>query len=171
MADTDRSREIDEALDRARDLMVEDGMDEGTANALIFAARPPRINVSGNLADLNRMGMIGVKGEMVTPEGEENVQTSDLQEAFVEPPPMPTDAELAAQAGTRPEENAGEEPGAVEDPGSTSPEEGGGGGGAEQSAVSDSMTKAELQAEAARRNVTVDESMTKAQMIDAINNA
>lgn len=83
---SDNAEQIAELLDQVRDLMVEDGADPATAEALTNYARPNTPAVAGNLADLMRMGQIAVKGEIDTPVGEDQVETSDLADAFVEPP-------------------------------------------------------------------------------------
>lgn len=86
---TDNSAKIHDLLAQAQDLMVEDGMDPGTAEALTNFARPGSPAVVGNLADLQRMGAIAVTGEVpvnAMPTGDQGVQqTSNIQDAFAEP--------------------------------------------------------------------------------------
>lgn len=80
---TRRSKLVDETtpeaklnavLDEAKMLMVEAGMDEQTADAKLFAARPNSTgNLLGNFADLQRMG------------GDLAPKTGGIAEAFVVP--------------------------------------------------------------------------------------
>lgn len=80
---TRRSKEIDKGtpedrlnavLDEAKMLMVEAGMDEQTAEAKLFGARPNAPdNLVGNFADLQRMG-----GQLAPQEG-------GIADAFVVP--------------------------------------------------------------------------------------
>lgn len=103
----DNTDAINAKLDEARDLMVEDGMDEGTANALIGFARPAEPSIVGNFADLQRMGAIAVSGKLPAnsmPAGQDQAatDTSSINDAFAAPPEQPTDAELAAQSGVSP---------------------------------------------------------------------
>lgn len=83
--DTDNSAKIHDLLDQARDLMVEDGADPGTAEALTNFARPGSRAIVGNLADLQRMGAIAVTGVMPTPPGQDDLKTSNTADAFVAP--------------------------------------------------------------------------------------
>lgn len=83
---SENSDRIAELLDEVRDLMVEDGADPATAEALTNYARPVRPAITGNLADLHRMGQIAVTGQVETPPGEPNIEATDLKEAFAEPP-------------------------------------------------------------------------------------
>lgn len=87
---TDNSAKIADLLDQARDLMVEDGADPATAEALTNFARPGTPAIVGNLADLQRMGAIAVTGMMPTPPGQDDLETTDTGDAFVEPPAAPT---------------------------------------------------------------------------------
>lgn len=88
--DTDNSDKIADLLDQVRDLMVEDGADPATAEALTNFARSGSPQIVGNLADLQRMGAIAVTGEMpvnAMPAGDQAAQeTSSIEDAFAEPP-------------------------------------------------------------------------------------
>jgi len=146
-----------------KDLLVEDGMDANTADALLFAVQPSdQGTIVGNLADLQRMGAIAVTGEIpqnAMPEGDQDaIETTNIQDAFAEPPAQPTQEELDAQAGVSPgTANRNDE--AASDTGDSG-----------DGSVDMTMTKDELVAEANNRGVAVDDSMTKQQIIDAINN-
>ena len=142
----DNQQQINNLLDQVRDLLAEDGVDYATAEALTNFARRGSAPIVGNLADLQRLGAIAVEGQIpanAMPTGDQaSIETSNIQDAFAEPP-----APATAQAG----------------PQIRSGNTGGNGGNL------DSMTKAELEAEASRRGVNVSSSMTKQEMIDAIN--
>lgn len=109
---TDNSAKIADLLDQARDLMVEDGADLATAEALTNFARPGSPDIVGNLADLQRMGAIAVTGTMPTPPGQDDLKTTNTADAFVEPPaapvpPAPQDmAAISAAAFKADEEKA-----------------------------------------------------------------
>lgn len=115
MADDNRDA-IEAKVKELQDLLVEDGMDRNTAEALTFAVMPPSDNVVGNLADLQRMGAIAVTGTMPTGPTQDDVATTDTNEAFVEPPSSDVDDDRLAlgrvDTGDSPPlgENAGEEP-------------------------------------------------------------
>jgi len=168
---------IEELRNQLRDALVEEGiMDAATAEAVLLPARGPAVEQSGNLADLMRMGSIASQGVLRTPPGEDDVETSNIEDAFVENPPAgrPEDdpayvqANEGAQAGAM--QQATVEPTVeAEAPGGTegaAPEE-----GAATEGGLESMTKAELQEEANRRGVAVTTSMTKQEMIDALGGA
>lgn len=172
--------EINSKLDEVRDLLVESGTDEATADALVGFARPSTGGtVVGNFADLQRMGAVAVEGKipknsMPPGQEQEEVEASSLEEAFASPPLQPTDDELAMQAGVSPssrrtdEEEAARQGGSnvTDETQSDAPAEG------EQEDQADaSSTKAELMQQAQAKGVQVDESMTKAEIVQAINNA
>lgn len=81
---TGNAEAIADLLDRVRDLMVEDGADPATAEALTNYARPNTPAVAGNLADLNRMGQVALQGKIDTPPGEADIPATDISDAFVE---------------------------------------------------------------------------------------
>lgn len=87
--DTDNQAKINDLLDQARDLMVEDGQDPATAEALTNFARGGSPAIVGNLADLQRMGAIAVTGEIpvnAMPTGDQAaIQTTNIDDAFAEP--------------------------------------------------------------------------------------
>lgn len=155
--------EINAKIDELRDLLVESGqMDEATAEASLFAVRPgDGGTIVGNLADLQRMGAIAVTGEipaMAMPEGDQGtIETTNIQDAFAEPPSV--DGEIDPNTGQPRVENRGE---VLEPTDQARPD---------TQPVSESMTKQELLDEASRRGVTADDSMTKADIISAINAA
>lgn len=174
---TENSDQIRELLDQVRDLMIEDGADAATAEALTNYARPATPAIAGNLADLMRMGQIAVTGKVDTPVGEPDIEASDLNEAFAEPPAPDLNTGLQTPMGQIDEEgnptgaNVGDEDG-----GNAGGSRGGRSRGAEADEEADddggsdyqSMTKADLQAEADSRGVAVSSSMTKAEMIEAL---
>ncbi len=84
-AQADSNQKINDALDKAKEAMVEAGMPADQADAMLNAARPSGGGgVVGNYADLQRMGAIAQTGVMPTPPAEEDVKTTDLKEAFVD---------------------------------------------------------------------------------------
>lgn len=143
-AQTDNnSEQIADLLDQVRDLMVEDGADPATAEALTNYARPASITLSGNLADLNRMGQVVLQGKIDTPAGQPDEETSSLEEAFKEPP-----APSLAPAGLQ------TPMGQID-----------GEGNPVESGSSDSRTKAELQAELDSRGIEYTSNDTKSDLI------
>jgi hypothetical protein len=84
-ATAESNKKINDLLDQAKDAMVEAGMPPDQADAMLNAARPSGGGtVVGNYADLQRMGAIAATGTMPTPPPEDDVQTTDLNEAFVD---------------------------------------------------------------------------------------
>lgn len=184
----DNNDQINQLLDQVRDLLIQDGRDAATAEALTNFARPAGITITGNYADLQRMGQIINQGRMAAnsqapgnPQEEE--ETSNIEDAF-RPPPPPNLAPAGLQTpmGTI-DEDGNPTGGTTDDEGyGDSGEEGDGGvaaaadtgtadtGEEEEEEEEDlsSMTKAELEAEAEARGVRVSSSMTKQEMIDAI---
>jgi hypothetical protein len=75
---------VSEAVDALREAMLERGDDPGTVEAQLSAVKPKEENIVGNYADLQRMGAIAQTGTLPTPPGEEDIETSDLSDAFVE---------------------------------------------------------------------------------------
>jgi T4 recombination endonuclease VII, dimerisation len=145
-AQTDNnSQQIADLLDQVRDLMVEDGQDPATAEALTNFARPTSPAIAGNLADLNRMGQIAVQGSIDTPVGQDSEQTTNIQDAFKEPP-----APALAPAGLQ------TPMGQIDGEGNPVTDAGNGG---------DSRTKAELQAELDSRGIPYTSSDTKADLV------
>ena len=83
----EQNQKINDALDKAKDAMIEAGMPPDQADAMLNAARPNGSGgIVGNFADLQRMGAIAQTGVMPTPPIEEDVETSDITDAFVEAP-------------------------------------------------------------------------------------
>jgi hypothetical protein len=72
------------ALEELKAAMEEDGADPGTVDAQLHGIVPNigEEHIRGNYADLQRMGAIAQTGTMPTPPGEEDVQTTDITEAF-----------------------------------------------------------------------------------------
>lgn len=150
---TDNDDRIRELLDQVQELMIEDGADPATAEALTNYARPNAPAIAGNLADLNRMGQIAVTGKVDAPPGQADIPASDIKEAFAEPPAPDLNQGLQTPMGRI--------------DGEGKPLEGnvGGDGGSDY----DSMTKAELQEEADRRGVEYTTADTKADLINKLN--
>lgn len=155
---TNNNDKVNALLDEARDLLVEDGMDPASADAFTNFARPGSPSIVGNLADLQRMGAIAVTGEMPTPPGQDNLTTSDINDAFVAPPEAgPTEAakdmtQISADAAEAEEED-------VEPPPETET--------AETGSYED-MTVAELQAELDTRGVEYSSGDRKADLIEKL---
>ncbi len=81
-AQTDPNQKINDLLDQAKEAMIEAGMPPDQADAMLNSARPSGVHgVVGNYADLQRMGAIAQTGVMPTPPAEEDVKTSDIEEA------------------------------------------------------------------------------------------
>lgn len=146
---TDNSDQISELLDQVRDLMVEDGADAATAEALTNFARPTSITYAGNLADLNRMGKIAVRGEIDTAAGEKNIPATDLSEAFAQPPEPDLNQGLQTPLG--------QITGEGEPTGTTV--------GDTTDASSDTRTKADLQAELDAQGIEYSSSDTKSELL------
>lgn len=141
---SDNSDQINDLLNQARDLMIQDGTDPATAEALTNYARPASPAVAGNLADLMRMGQIAVKGSVDTPPGQADIPATNLEEAFAEPPAPDLNTGLQTPMGQ------------IDGEGNPI----GGNGGSDTS----SMTKAELQAELDNRGIEYSSSATKAEL-------
>jgi hypothetical protein len=144
----DNSDQIRDLLDQVQQLMIEDGADPATAEALTNYARPAQQSIAGNLADLNRMGQIAVTGKVDTPPGQKDIPATDLSEAFAEPPAPDLNTGLQTPMGQ------------VDADGN--PVDGGGGNG-------DSRTKAEIQAELDDRGIAYTSSDTKAELLAKLN--
>jgi hypothetical protein len=160
MADNNNDA-INQKLDEVRDLLVADGMDPATAEALTNYPRPASPAISGNLADLHRMGAIAVTGKIpaaAMPAGQDQgvIETTNIEDAFAEPPVQEDGPTTPAVTILEPDQDV--------------PETRVVGASSETTSSGDleSMTKAELQAEADRRGVEVNSSMTKAEMIAAL---
>lgn len=164
----DNADAIRQKIEELKSLLVDDGMDENTADALLFAVAPAETHVRGNLADLQRMGAIAVTGENPTGPALQGESTSDTSAAFVEPTEGKTDFLENVPQGAENEEGLIEGNSRVSSEGPTNVEDAGE-GEQTQTVVNDSMTKQELLDEATRRGVTADDSMTKAEIISAIN--
>jgi hypothetical protein len=136
---------VDDAVEALRQAMLDEGQDPGSVEAKLHAVIPNTGgDLVGNYADLQRMGAIATTGTMPTPPGDEDLETSDLSDAFVEPaPPADTDGAAAAPAE-----------------GDTTPE---------GEVAFEDMTKAELQAELDSRGVEYSSGATKAELVDLAN--
>lgn len=141
--------QIRELLDQVQELMIEDGADPATAEALTNYARPATVTLSGNLADLNRMGQVVLQGKIDTPPGQVDEETSNTDDAFKEPPAPPNPATgLQTPMGRIDAEG--------------NPVSGGGGNG-------DSRTKSEIQAELDSRGIAYSSGDTKAELLEKLN--
>ena len=158
---SDNAEQIAQLLDQVRDLMVEDGTDPATAEALTNYARPATQQLAGNLADLMRMGQIAVKGEVDTPAGEANIPASDINEAFATPPAPDLNQGLQTPMGQIDAEG--------KPTGANVGEGGDGGDGAE--AAPDTRTKADLQAELDAAGIDYSSSDTKAELLAKLEGA
>jgi hypothetical protein len=135
---------VDDAVEALRQAMLDEGQDPGSVEAKLHAAIPnTEGDLVGNFADLQRMGAIATTGTLPTPPGDEDVETSDLSDAFVEPSP-PGDGDGGGTATAADTTAEGEV--AFED-----------------------MTKAELQAELDSRGVEYSASATKQELVDLAN--
>lgn len=173
---SDLTAEINAKLDEVRELMIESGMSADTADAALFSARPNTPVIVGNFADLNRLGAIVVTGAYPTPVGTPDVETTNTDDAFVEPPfvgpndvlinAMPPDHPVAIATADAVETKIdGRGPGGVPNPAS------GAARASTSSTSSDlsSMSKQQLLDEADRRGVIgVSESNTKAEILAAL---
>lgn len=155
---TDNADQIRELLDQVQELMIEDGADPATAEALTNYARPASPAYAGNLADLNRMGQVAVQGSIDTPPGEPDIETSSLEDAFDFVPPAP-DLNTGLQTPMGQVDAEGRAVGAEVEAGA------GSGDGSDL----DSMTKSELLDEAGSRGIEVSSAWTKQEIIDRIN--
>lgn len=85
-------KKINDLIEKVAEAMVEAGTPRTQADALLYGARRRgEPDIRGNIADLQRMGAIVVEGEIPAdsmPPGQEQkvVESSDIQEAFAEPP-------------------------------------------------------------------------------------
>lgn len=138
-AEADPNKEVNDALDKAKDAMVKAGMPADQADAMLNAARPSGGGgVVGNYADLQRMGAIAQTGVLPTPPGEDDVETDDITEAFTVTNPATVDAdENPSDPTVKPEGNG-------------------------------DMTKAEIQAELDRKGIEYPSSATKAELAELL---
>lgn len=146
----DNSDQIRELLDQVQELMIEDGADPATAEALTNYARPNTQAIAGNLADLMRMGQIAVTGKVDTPPGQADIPADNLEEAFAEPPAPDLNQGLQTPMGQ------------IDGDGNPVGSSGGNGG-------TDSRTKAEIQAELDERGIEYSTSDTKADLVAKLN--
>lgn len=72
------------AYDNLRQALIDNGMDEGTADAKLGSVRPPTSSIVGNFADLQRLG------------GAQVNETGGIADAFQPPPAPPSEAEVAS---------------------------------------------------------------------------
>lgn len=135
---SDNSDQIRRLLDQVQDLMIEDGADPATAEALTNYARPATPAYAGNLADLNRMGQVALQGSIDTPPGQADEETTNITDAFKEPPAPDLNTGLQTPMGT------------------TEP--------ADTGADSGTQTKADLQAQLDERGIAYPSSATKAEL-------
>lgn len=135
------SDKVKEALDNLRQAMIDDGMDPATVDARLFAAQPTSDSIVGNFADLQRLGamLVGDDGD--------NVGT-EVADAFVVPPDVDADRKEKDDKGD------------VVTAGTAAPLAGSPDFGA--------MTKSELIDEARAQGLSVTTSMTKDELIDAL---
>lgn len=91
------SDRIQAAVDELKAALVEEGIDPGTADAQLNSILPGEGDVRGNYADLQRMGAIAVTGTMPTTPGEEDVQTTNVDEAFTGENPATQDVSGGGQ--------------------------------------------------------------------------
>lgn len=94
------SDRVQAAVDELKAALAEEGMDPATTEAQLKYILPPEDAVVGNYADLQRMGAIAVTGTMPTPPGEDDLQTSDVADAFTGE--NPATAPVAPDASTTP---------------------------------------------------------------------
>lgn len=132
------SSDVQEAVDNLREALIAEGMDEATADAKLAAVNPLQTNIVGNLADLHRVGAL------VADEETDNADV--LNEAIA----VPAEAALAASQG--------------DGTGSGAP---GAGGGSDNGGLN-SLTKAELQERADAAGIETSSSMTKAELVAAL---
>lgn len=126
---------VTDAIDALRQAMLDEGQDPGAVEAKLHMIKPNETNLVGNYADLQRMGAIAQTGVLPTPPTEEDIETDDITDAFVEP-------------------QTHEDVGSGNAPNPTF----------ESDVDTDSMTKAELQAELDARGVEYPASATKADL-------
>lgn len=159
--------EINERLDEVVELLVESGSagNRAAAEAMVAAARPNTSTVVGNLADIQRRGAVAA-GTQDDPANRAAFETDGelVTDDVVVPPAQPGEDPMNRASGTVrgsgsvTNEQIAERAGRGQHPGGT------------PMRVSDmeAMTKSELEAEASRRGVEVNSSMTKAEMIEAL---
>lgn len=134
---------VAEAVENLRQAMLDRGDDPGAVEAKLHMVKPNETNLVGNYADLQRMGAIATTGTMPTPPTEEDIETSNIEDAFVEPQPQ----------GDVDEE--GKAPNVAAD--------------TEEDGGYDSYTKAELQADLDERGIEYSSNATKAELVDLAN--
>lgn len=125
----------EDAIEALRQALLDEGQDPGTVEGMLHMVKPPETNLVGNYADLQRMGAIVQSGVLPTPPTEEDIETSNIEDAFVAPQPQGDPDE------------SGKSPNVAADTGN-----------------GDSMTKAELQAELDARGIEYPSSATKADL-------
>lgn len=72
-----------EAVENLRQAMLDRGDDPGTVEGQLHMVKPPETNIVGNYADLQRMGSIVQSGILPTPPLEADIETSNIEDAFV----------------------------------------------------------------------------------------
>lgn len=163
------SERVQAALDEFKAALVEEGMDETTVDAQTRMILPSEVTLGGNYADLQRLGASSlasdVPGEVpgvVMPQQpiSEPTLTSEPTDPTVEATASLSGMSVNAEgSGSVPPEEAD----APEESAPAEPSDGDRG-------AYEQMTKAELQEEAESRTppVEVSQSMTKAEMIEAL---
>jgi hypothetical protein len=87
----------EDAIEALRQALLDEGTDPGTVEGMLHMVKPTETNIVGNYADLQRMGAIAATGVLPTPPGEEDIETDDITEAFIEVPgPVDEDGRPAA---------------------------------------------------------------------------
>lgn len=89
----DTSDKVVRLAEELKQAMMENGTDEGTADALLHAVQPNSEHIVGNLADLQRLGGLIAKGEGGV---EEAVVTYNVDE---EDPTAPAQKETGKKEG------------------------------------------------------------------------
>jgi hypothetical protein len=159
------------ALEEFKAALVEEGMDPDTVDAQTRQILPSEVTLGGNYADLQRLGGASLSSDVpdtvpgvlmpnqpiseptLTKEPDDRTveATAALEGMSVNPTSADVSPEDAAESTAANEQLPGGTPSSTD-----------------ESSELEAMTKAELQDEAETRGVTVTSSMTKAEMIEAI---
>ena len=89
-----------EAVENLRQAMLDRGDDPGTVEGQLHMVKPPETNIVGNYADLQRMGSIVQSGILPTPPLEEDIETSNIEDAFIPVPDADVEKDSADNADT-----------------------------------------------------------------------
>lgn len=76
----------EDAIEALRQALLDEGTDPGTVEGMLHMVKPTETNIVGNYADLQRMGAIAQTGVLPTPPFEEDIETDNIEDAFVEVP-------------------------------------------------------------------------------------